>query len=158
MSSPSDDPSPLLAPDLPIAAPKAEFVYEALVDIAPTLMLERSPIGERRLIPILGGRFQGPRLCGSVMSGGADRQLIRDDGVRQLEAIYEMQTDDGVVISVRNRVLIHGLPGQSRHAFSVVELTAPVGPYGWLNQSVFVGTLHPMPSPSQVLIRVFLLC
>ncbi len=147
--------APPLAPHLPIAAPAADFAYEAIVDIGPTIALGRSPSGERRMVPILGGTFEGPGIRGIVLPGGADRQLVRDDGVRRLDATYEMQTDDGVIVSVRNRVLIHDPPGGPRYAFSTVELTAPVGPHDWLNKSVFVGTLiglHPLP---QVLIRVF---
>ena len=147
-----------LAPDIPILAPTAEFAYEALVDIDLTLSLGRSPIGERRMVPILGGRFQGPRIRGSIMGGGADRQLIRDDGVRQLEAIYEMRADDGAIISVRNNVLIHDFPGEPRYAFSTLAITAPEGPHDWLNKGVFVGTLQKPNELPQVLIRVFRLC
>ncbi len=55
--------------------PRTEFVYEAVVEIAPLVPLGDSPLGERRMVPITGGRFQGPRLRGIVLPGGADRQL-----------------------------------------------------------------------------------
>jgi hypothetical protein len=147
-----------LAPEFPVIAPRAEFAYEAVVDIGPTLALGRSPFGERRMIPIVGGTFRGPRIRGIVVGGGADRQLIGGDGVRRLEAVYELQTDDGAVISVRNRVLIHDPPGEPRDAFSSLDITAPEGPHDWLNKSVFVGTLESLSPRPQVLIRVFRLC
>ena len=84
-----------------------------------------------------------------MLPGGADRQLWRPDGVRELDALYEMQHEDGSVFTIRNQVTIHEAEGQPRYAFSHVKVTAPEGPHGWLNQRVFVGTLH---SPAVVMV------
>src|SRR5271154_6752134 len=80
---------------LPIVYPKTDFVYESIFELDPVLMLGQSPLGERRIVPITGGVFQGPKLKGKVLPGGADRQLWRKDGVHVLNALYELQTDDG---------------------------------------------------------------
>ena len=129
-----------------------------MVEIAPTLMLGEGPLGERRMVPILGGTFEGQRIRGKVLPGGADRQLIRRDGVRRLDALYEMQAEDGTVLTVRNQVLI--APGQgdaAEYRFSSIEITAPeAGPHAWLNRRVFVGTLHSLrPAQTAVLIRAY---
>jgi hypothetical protein len=138
------------------AGPRTEFVYEAIVDVGPVVALGDSPLGERRIVSILGGTFAGPELRGKVMAGGADRQLVRKDGARQLDALYEMQTDDGAIITVRNKVLIHDPAGGTRYAFSSVDISAPEGKYGWLNRLVFVGTLQSLqPARAAVSIRVF---
>ena len=142
----------------PMLPPMAEFVYEAIVDIEPTIMLGSSPFGERRMVPIAGGTFEGPGLKGIVVPGGADRQLVRRDGATALDAVYELRTHDGVVISVRNRVLSRPLkaPEEGRYAFSALEIVAPDGPYGWINDYVYVGTLNSMrPARDAVVIRVF---
>jgi hypothetical protein len=137
-------------------APRSEFVYEAVVDVGPVVSLGDSPLGERRIVAILGGTFAGPGLRGKVLAGGADRQLVRKDGARQLDALYEMETDDGAIITVRNKVLIHDPAGGRRYAFSTLELAAPEGPYGWLNRLVFVGTLQSLqPARAAVSIRVY---
>ena len=107
------------------------------------------------MVPIRGGVFAGPRIKGSVMPGGADRQLLRADGAHLLNALYELKTDDGAVITVNNRVLIDKRSDGSPYAFSQVELTAPEGPHDWLNHLVFVGTLHSLAPQPRVLIRVF---
>lgn len=143
---------------VPAAAPRVEFVYEAIVDIDKLIPLGQSPFGERRMVPITGGSFAGPGLRGKVMAGGADRQLVRRDGALSLDARYELETHDGVVISVRNRVLIR--PNRDaqagRYAFSTLEIVAPDGAYGWLNDYVYVGTLTSlMPARSSVAIRVY---
>jgi hypothetical protein len=142
----------------PLVLPRTEFVYEALFDLAPTLQLGASPYGDRRMVPITGGRFQGPGLAGRVLPGGADRQLVRRDGAVALDATYELETDDGVVISVRNRVLTRQpkeAPNAPRYAFSTLDIVAPEGKYGWLNDWVYVGTLHGLRPRPNVLIRVY---
>ncbi|AWV20740.1 Hypothetical protein HVIM_04097 (plasmid) [Roseomonas mucosa] len=145
-----------LAPQIPMAPPRTEFIYEAICDLSPTLALGNSPLGERRMVPITGGEFRGPRLRGKVLPGGADRQLVRRDGVRQLNALYELQTEDGAVITVNNHVTVDNPPGGPRYAFSVLDITAPEGPHGWLNKGVYVGTLDSLrPARTAVLIRVF---
>jgi hypothetical protein len=141
--------------EFPIVLPKSEFVYEALFDLEPVMMLGQGPLGERRIIPIVGGVFAGPRIKGKVLPGGADRQLVRKDGAKILNALYELQTDDGAVVTVNNRVLIDKRPDGTPYVFSNIDITAPEGPHDWLNHLVFVGTLHGMAPKPQVLIRVY---
>jgi uncharacterized protein DUF3237 len=149
--------APPLAADVPLVPPRTEFVYEAVVEIAPTVPLGDSPLGERRIVPITGGVFEGPNIRGKVLPGGADRQLIRKDGVRRLDALYEMQAEDGAILTVRNQVVIApGAGGAPDYRFSTLEITAPEGPHAWLNRLVFVGTLHSLrPGRETVLVRVF---
>jgi hypothetical protein len=139
---------------IPIRYPETEFVYEAIVDIDPGMDLGVGPLGRRGFVPITGGTFEGPNIKGTVMAGGADRQLVRDDGYRMLDALYELQTDDGAVITVRNQVT--SPPEGADVRFSVLQITAPEEKYGWLNRSVHVGTLNSLrPERNAVLIRVF---
>jgi hypothetical protein len=77
-------------------------------NLEPILDLGRTPYGERRVIHILGGRFEGPRLRGRIVPGGADWQLIRADGVADLRARYTLETEAGERILVRSDGLRHG--------------------------------------------------
>ena len=143
-------------PAVPMVLPRTEFVYESIVDLAPTLQLGVSPLGDRRMVPITGGTFEGPGLRGTVLAGGADRQLVRRDGSVNLDAVYELQTDDGVIISVRNRVLSRRPKDAPAYVFSNIELTAPEGRYNWLNDYVYVGTLNSLrPQRAAVVIRAY---
>ena len=141
--------------DVPIILPRTEFVYEALVDLEPMLKLGEGPLGERRIIPIVGGTFAGPRIKGTILNGGADRQLVRKDGARLLNALYELKADDGAIITVNNRVLLDKREDGSTYGFSHIDIIAPEGPHDWLNHLVFVGTLHSLAPQPKVLIRVF---
>lgn len=147
--------APPSAANIPVVLPRTELVYEAVAELAPTLDLGAGPLGERRMVPITGGSFEGPRLRGKVLAGGADRQLLRKDGARLLDALYEMQTDDGAIITVHNQVLTRSDGPGGDYRFSHVTLTAPEGKYSWVNQSVYVGTLHSLRPRPAVLIRVY---
>jgi hypothetical protein len=147
---------PPMAQTIPVEPPTTRLVWEAIVDIAPVIDMGDSPLGKRRMIPITGGSFAGPRFRGKVLPGGADRQLTRKDGVTLLNALYEMQTDDGAVLTILNRVTIDPSAGARPYTRSMVEVTAPEGPHGWLNRRVFVGDLHPAPAGRRaVVIRVY---
>jgi hypothetical protein len=95
-------------PDLPV--PRLEFIFAAHVTVGEPLDLGDVGKGRRRIVPITGGAFSGPTMRGTVLGGGADWQIIRDDGVAELEARYTLRTDDGALIEVRNMALRHGPP------------------------------------------------
>ena len=70
-----------------------------------------TPHGTRRIAPIGGGVFEGPRLRGTVLPGGsADWLLLRPDGVLELDLRVTLETDDGALISMKSFGLRHGPP------------------------------------------------
>ena len=73
-------------------------------------MLGDTPYGERRIINILGGTVEGPKLNGKVLPGGADWQIVRADGVVHLNARYTIETDTGGQILVDAEGYRHGPP------------------------------------------------
>jgi uncharacterized protein DUF3237 len=108
---------------------RAEHVFDEKVTIADLLNIGKSKYGERRLIPITGGTFEGPDIRGVVVPGGADWQLTRPDGDVELNARYTLETDDGVLIQVINRVLLHTPKNKDDktefYARSVLDFEAP---------------------------------
>ena len=69
------------------------------------------PHGSRRTAPLSGGTFEGPRLRGTVLpDASADWQLLRADGVLELDLRATLRTDDGALISMRSFGLRHGPP------------------------------------------------
>ena len=87
-----------------------EPLFRAEITLAPPQELGDSPLGRRRIIPITGGTFRGERLSGRVLPGGADWQVIRADGVAELDARYTLETADRALIYVRNFGYRHGPP------------------------------------------------
>jgi hypothetical protein len=128
-------------------------LLRAEITLAPPQELGDTPQGRRRIIGITGGRFSGERLSGRVLPGGADWQVIRTDGVADLDARYTLETSDGALIYVRNRGYRHGPPG----ILKKLSLGETVDPslyymrttpsfetgdprYTWLNRIVCVAT------------------
>ena len=129
---------PLLRAEITLAAPQE---------------LGDTPLGRRRIIGITGGKFSGERLAGRVLPGGADWQVMRSDGVADLDARYTLETNDGALIYVRNRGYRHG-PADVIRKLAAGE---PVDPalyymrtsprfetgdarYAWLNRIICVAT------------------
>jgi hypothetical protein len=79
-------------------------------DLADALEIGRTPAGERRMIAILGGRVEGPRLNGRILPGGADWQTVAADGVADIRARYAIEADSGARILVNSEGLRHGPP------------------------------------------------
>src|SRR5262245_66252773 len=96
--------------DLQPVTPKLEPLFRAVVEIAAPISVGMTPLGERRIIPITGGHFEGERLAGEVLPGGADWQLVRADGSALLEARYTLRTQDGAFVDVANPGVRSGPP------------------------------------------------
>jgi hypothetical protein len=90
--------------------PKLELLARIRADVGEPLTIGQTPAGVRRVVPILGGTVDGPRLNGEVLPGGADWQLVEPDGTGRLEARYTVRTEDGALIYVRNLGLRTGRP------------------------------------------------
>jgi hypothetical protein len=88
-----------------------------------------------------------------VLPGGADRQRTRPDGLRELHALYEMQAEDGAVITVHNHVRVDEAAPGARYARSVIRVEAPDGPWALLTRRVLVGTLDSL-RPARDAVRV----
>jgi hypothetical protein len=94
----------------PSITPELRFLFRAEVGVGHPIVIGDGPHGLRRIIPILGGTFSGPRLSGTVPEGGADWQVMRPDGVMEIEARYTLETDDGALIYVCNPGIRTGPP------------------------------------------------
>src|SRR5262245_58399803 len=69
------------------------------------------PHGVRRTAPVGGGTFEGPRLRGRIVpDGSADWQLLRADGVLEMDLRFTLLTHDGALISMSAFGLRHGPP------------------------------------------------
>ena len=146
--------------------PSFDFVGQLDVAVGVPLVVGRGPTGERRVVPILGGRIAGPRLNGEVLAGGADFQLIRDDGVAEIEARYTLRLDDGALVQVVNRGIRHASPddmarllrGEPVPPERVYFRTAPVfetaaPAHAWLHCSLFLG--FGERRPDSVRVRIY---
>jgi len=128
----------------PKETPQLEFALQLKVTLGETYRVGETQHGERIVIPITGGTFEGPAIKGTIVNGGADYQLANKAQHRtELEAIYSIRTDDGVYIHVRNRGIIYdGKDAEGNPSFyfkAVPQFEAPADSrYAWLNNALFV--------------------
>lgn len=149
--------------------PSLEYVTTLEVRVEAPLEIGELATGRRRIIPISGGTFEGPRLSGEVLPGGADWQLIRTDGCAEIMARYTLRTRDGSLVEVEN--------GGVRHASEPIMerliLGKPVSPdqyyfrtaprfqtadpaLAWLTRDLFIG--RGIREPDRVCIQVYRVC
>ena len=146
------------------AAPRLILALEARVQLGTPIEVGQVPRGRRRVIPIVGGTFEGSGIKGKVLNNGADWQIIRADGFAELDTRYALETDKGQVIYVQNAGMRHAAPDvmQRLLAGEIVdpklvyfrtvpsfETAAPE--LQWLTRSIFVGTGERYPT--EVVIR-----
>jgi hypothetical protein len=112
-----------------------------------------TPSGNRRIGLVAGGTFEGPKLRGKVLPGGADWIMVRNDGVTTLDVRIVLETDDGATIGLQYRGLRHGPDdvmakvnsGQfvdpSLYYFRTAVTFETASPkYAWLNKVFGIGT------------------
>lgn len=124
--------------------PSLEYVMQLNVSLGEAYQVGATSYGFRNVIPITGGTFEGPKLKGTIVPGGADWQLIENGtGRTNVEAIYSIKTDDGAYIHVRNNgIIASGKDENGNPTFyfrCAPKFEAPAdGPYAWLNTALFV--------------------
>jgi len=146
--------------------PSLRFLYTSSVLVGAPMVVGSTPYGERRIIPIQGGSFAGPKLSGKILPGGADWQVIRTDGAAELEARYTLQTDDGALIYVLNQGIRSGSKevmgrlarGEKVHPSEYYFRTRPVfetgaPKYQWLHNIIAMATGERLPD--EVIITVY---
>lgn len=134
--------------------PKLEYMTRFSVDlIAPIWELGKtSDLGKRRIIPITGGKFEGPLLNGEIMNNGADWQVVTEDGVAIIDTRYLLKTHDGALVMLQTKGFRYGPPevmakvakgevvDPNQYFFRLYmqfETSAPQ--YKWLNSAMAIG-------------------
>ena len=133
-------------------APDLRHVCTLFVELDPIREMGHGPAGQRRIIPIVGGKVEG-ELSGSILNVGADWQTVYTDGTAWLDTRYAFETNDGAVIEIVNRGYRHGPPevmarlagGEEVDPDDYYMRTAAIletgdPRYAWVNRTVFVGT------------------
>ena len=165
VDTPGSAPAPSQPPAVAVP-PKLTLAFTIRVQVGAPTELGQVPRGRRRIIPILGGTFEGPNIRGKVVPGGADWQVVRADGLAELDTRYLLQTDGGQLIYIQNAGIRHAPPDVTKKLLAgepvdpsqvyfktilTFETSAPE--LQWLTRSIFIGTGER--NPSDVVIRVW---
>jgi hypothetical protein len=97
----------------PPASPRLHLTLEVRAQVGEAIEIGTIDHRRRRIVPIIGGTFHGHgdlNTRGRILPGGADAQIIHDDGLTEVDAQYVLETDRGELVYVRNRGLRHAPP------------------------------------------------
>jgi Protein of unknown function (DUF3237) len=138
---------------------RSEFLFEMHLEAAPPVPLGPRSGGERRFVAVSGGRFDGPRLSGTVLPGGSDAIMAHADGRLELDVRLILKTTDGAAIYSTYRGTRHGpdavirrlAAGEavdpSEYYFRTAMFFETGDPrYAWLNGTIAIGIGRRPPS------------
>ncbi|WP_374664484.1 DUF3237 domain-containing protein [Ramlibacter sp.] len=130
------------------------FSIKAIVT-APPQLVGAVPHGfTRRVMVVSGGHFEGERLSGQVLPGGADVVLERPDGGLHLDVRLMLQTTQGELIYMtyqgrrngptpeimRQIVNREPIPRGADYFRVLVQFETAAPRLAWLNDKVAIGT------------------
>ncbi len=132
--------------------PAFDFLMNVDVDVGEVVTLGHGPLGERRMVSILGGTFEGSGLRGEVLPG-TDWQIVRKDGVLDIDARYALKEAGGAVVRVVSQGYRYG-PGEVLAALARGETVDPSSYFfrtvmrfetgatelDWLNRTIAIAT------------------
>lgn len=142
--------------------PELRHLLTALVDVGEPVVVGRAGGFVSRVIPITGGTVHGEGVSGVVLPGGADTQLVGEQ-VSRLEARYVLELD-GARVLVDNRA-VRIASAEDSAAIARGEQVDPArvyfrcaprltadddGPWGWVNDRIFVGTGRRLPDRVEI--------
>jgi len=121
----------------------------------------RGPFGHRVIGNVTGGKFDGPRLGGTVVGAGADWLLLGDDGYGRIDVRVTFRTNDGAHIFVQYyglieitsdvRAILAGQHGETpfggQYFFTHPRLETGDAQYSWVNHTFFVGQGRLLTGP-----------
>jgi hypothetical protein len=102
-------------------------------------------VGDKVIVSIAGGTFEGPKLKGTVISPSADWIASRPDGSIQLDIRMLLQTDGGDKIYMKCRGIAYTKPDGSFFARIIPSFETSAAKYLWLNNVVAIGVYRALP-------------
>lgn len=112
-----------------------------------------TPGGNRRIGLVSGGTFQGERLRGTVLPGGADWVMVRGDGSNTADVRLVLETDNNSLIGMTYRGIRHGPTAVMERLYrgenvdaadyylrTAVAFETAAPKYDWLNRIIAIGT------------------
>jgi uncharacterized protein DUF3237 len=96
-----------MMPEAPVPGLEPAFAVDALLGPLEDHGVTRA--GHRRVVPIASGRISG-MFDAEILPGGADWQVVRDDGTIEIDTRYSARTPDGEFVHLRTSGVRSGPP------------------------------------------------
>jgi len=123
---------------------QSELLFDLVIERGPASSVG-SPGGNRVVVPVAGGTFEGPRLKGILVGPSGDWIVARPDGSSVLDLRIVLQTEDSQKIYMTCRGIAYTPPGGPLWARIVPAFETGAEKYLWLNTVVAVGVNRTMP-------------
>ncbi len=137
-----------------------KIAYDRIEDIGPI------PAGLRKVFAVEGGTFEGDRLRGIALPGGADWVLWRSDGAMMIDVRVTLRTDDGALIGMHYTGIAtappdvmerfnrrENVPFADYYARTIPRFETSAPKYAWLNSIVAVA--NGLRTPTGPIYHVF---
>ena len=136
---------------------QADFLFRMEMTVEATA-IGPTPLGERRVGLVTGGRFHGPVASGVVLPGGADWMMTGTDGATRLDVRAMLRAEDGQLVGIVYSGVRAGPPevlarlaaGEvvdpgSYYMRTAIRFETGAGPLEWLNRvlAVAIGQRPP---------------
>ena len=132
--------------------PQLTLVYRLEAVLGEPLDLGEVGHGRRRIVPQIGGAFEGPDMKGKLLPGvSADWQIVLPDGTALADIRSTLQTDSGALLYVQSRGVRHGSTevlerlgrgedvDASEYTFrTCTQIETASRELAWLNKGVFI--------------------
>ncbi|MDA1237794.1 MAG: DUF3237 domain-containing protein [Proteobacteria bacterium] len=136
-----------------LPTPQLTFFAQLQISLGEPIEMGIGRRSLRRIIPIIGGHFRGPKVEGTILNLGADWQTIGNDRLSELDTRYALRTKDGATIEVINKGFRHGpeaiidrlAAGEDVNPSEYSMITQAILETGhkkhnWVNKLSFIGT------------------
>jgi hypothetical protein len=124
---------------------KLQIGYDRLQQIG------QIPGGRRLVAPVDGGTFEGPKLRGAVLPGGADWVVMRSDGAMMIDVRLTLRTHDNADILMFYQGIAHAppeimerfnkreaLPPEAVYTRTTPRFETGAPAYDWINRIIAV--------------------
>ncbi|KAI9642859.1 hypothetical protein NHQ30_008593 [Ciborinia camelliae] len=150
-------------PEYTLPVPSLQFLFHLECDMETSHPIGDGGHGHRAKVIFKGGRFEGPRLRGTILGGYGERVTIQNTPATSstpeiqtvhLKTRYNLLTDDNHCIYLRTtgvrtgeREILEGLGEEDKHGANEYKMRLNMtfecddgGKYGWLNRMVGVAS------------------
>ncbi|TMJ49342.1 MAG: DUF3237 family protein [Alphaproteobacteria bacterium] len=138
--------------DTPMPEIKTEFLFTLALELEVS-NLGNMPYGTRRVGRFVAGSFDGPKVKGMVLPGGACWMLLRSDDVLEIEARITLETDDKQQIHMSWKAFRHGpkevidrlnrseiVDAETYYFRATPYFETSSGKYSWMNRICSIAT------------------
>ncbi len=137
-----------------------EYELTYFASLKAPLVVGHGPFGQRVVAEVTGGRCEGERIRGTILTGGADWLLLGPDGWARLDVRAQVVTDDGAAIYLSyfgllemndkvRRALEENVPTDYADQYFRTQPRFETGDprYAWLNQACFAAEGRLLAGP-----------